>query len=517
MSTSGALTAFALEAGREQAQAKVIALFLAEPAKGVEQFRALFDRYRKDPEHRTDLNTANEKELLGSFAHWVYSLKTMYLARQSALQRRHLVTFAAPNGLLELYQDIILWPGFFSQDRLVLENILDGFAVVISMTPIEHVRTRLRPGAPRVWAHIWKNKFQYPLWGSRSEDGLVDGAEPGPDASSATVMLLQAYQGLYESVEEFAPVSTFIPQTVLYIWSRYDGHTSDFLMLDHVLNHVSRSLLFRSESSDALLREAIVDTNIGLDAFFNRLDSEIQFAHKLSEANLLDTYIGLLMLIDAKTFDLMPYLSKYQVVHHVLMALMDDRLLVKWPSLIQTWLRVFPVLRIAAQYFITNGTIVISGEDTIAFMSVSLTALVAEKRVSELNRQGIEECLSVNMQDYYRIAKIAGARTHWWPTLSKLRKAKRIEPNHQSLFDLWVGFGAVLGLDANRERQRHEEEERTRCSWRECPHRGNAVQDKPTTKKCTGCAETRYCSRECQLRDWKEGGHKARCKRIKNS
>eukprot|EP00798_Chlamydomonas_sp_ICE-L_P001843 gene1843-33261_t len=33
-------------------------------------------------------------------------------------------------------------------------------------------------------------------------------------------------------------------------------------------------------------------------------------------------------------------------------------------------------------------------------------------------------------------------------------------------------------------------------------------------KKCSMCLTASYCSKECQTRDWKEGGHKARCKYL---
>ncbi|KAK4240992.1 hypothetical protein C8A03DRAFT_41507 [Achaetomium macrosporum] len=33
--------------------------------------------------------------------------------------------------------------------------------------------------------------------------------------------------------------------------------------------------------------------------------------------------------------------------------------------------------------------------------------------------------------------------------------------------------------------------------------------------KCTGCGEVGYCSKECQVKGWNEGGHKADCKIIK--
>lgn len=33
--------------------------------------------------------------------------------------------------------------------------------------------------------------------------------------------------------------------------------------------------------------------------------------------------------------------------------------------------------------------------------------------------------------------------------------------------------------------------------------------------KCTGCGTVRYCGKECQVKDWGEGGHKGLCKVLK--
>jgi hypothetical protein len=32
--------------------------------------------------------------------------------------------------------------------------------------------------------------------------------------------------------------------------------------------------------------------------------------------------------------------------------------------------------------------------------------------------------------------------------------------------------------------------------------------------KCGGCELARYCSKECQAKDWREGGHKQICKTL---
>ena len=79
----------------------------------------------------------------------------------------------------------------------------------------------------------------------------------------------------------------------------------------------------------------------------------------------------------------------------------------------------------------------------------------------------------------------------------------------------WTELGVTLGLTVAKERERHEREARHRCSWVECKkHEVDVPQSE--LKVCSGCAETRYCSRACQKSDWLQGGHKPKCgKRIK--
>ena len=33
-------------------------------------------------------------------------------------------------------------------------------------------------------------------------------------------------------------------------------------------------------------------------------------------------------------------------------------------------------------------------------------------------------------------------------------------------------------------------------------------------RKCSGCQAVSYCSRECQVRHWKEGGHRRECAQL---
>lgn len=46
-----------------------------------------------------------------------------------------------------------------------------------------------------------------------------------------------------------------------------------------------------------------------------------------------------------------------------------------------------------------------------------------------------------------------------------------------------------------------------------CCRRGCFQEIRDTVvKQCSGCKRAIYCSRECQAKDWKEGGHKRECK-----
>lgn len=99
---------------------KIYSLILTNPATGTQQFRMIFERYRLDtkPTPPLDWNSSTEDELFRSFAIWTHALRMMYLDCPERLQPRHLSAFAEANGLLVIYQDIILWPGFFFQNKV---------------------------------------------------------------------------------------------------------------------------------------------------------------------------------------------------------------------------------------------------------------------------------------------------------------------------------------------------------------------------------------------------------------
>ncbi|TGZ81316.1 hypothetical protein EX30DRAFT_364003 [Ascodesmis nigricans] len=73
--------------------------------------------------------------------------------------------------------------------------------------------------------------------------------------------------------------------------------------------------------------------------------------------------------------------------------------------------------------------------------------------------------------------------------------------------DLWEGEPRQWVVDVAKEVERRE------CARRECR---KVEPEKGRYKMCGGCHATWYCGQECQVADWKLGGHKRRCKEEKN-
>ena len=111
-------------------------------------------------------------------------------------------------------------------------------------------------------------------------------------------------------------------------------------------------------------------------------------------------------------------------------------------------------------------------------------------------------------------------RQEWYATLHVLRTERRDSTHwkgaHKRRIDelerAWFTLGAAVSLDEEAERKDYEREAKKAakfCSWRACQYHAESPSSPLMT--CKGCGQTKYCSRECQKLDWKEGRHKQRC------
>ncbi|VDC05467.1 unnamed protein product [Peniophora sp. CBMAI 1063] len=100
-------------------------------------------------------------------------------------------------------------------------------------------------------------------------------------------------------------------------------------------------------------------------------------------------------------------------------------------------------------------------------------------------------------------------RRVWYPIIRVATPLLAAGAVQSPLIDDWRSLGETAGLQ--------EEEEMNHpvqlCTWRRCQY--YTVRPPTPARKCQGCGEACYCSRECQKRDWRDGGHRARCRRLR--
>ncbi|KZV69291.1 hypothetical protein PENSPDRAFT_486920 [Peniophora sp. CONT] len=108
----------------------------------------------------------------------------------------------------------------------------------------------------------------------------------------------------------------------------------------------------------------------------------------------------------------------------------------------------------------------------------------------------------------------------WYRTLKTLRdhRSSDIRGKHKckQLILAWQVFGKTLDLVEADEKAAYDREMKAAahlCGWSGCKY--HEKEPPHPVRTCAGCGEVRYCSRPCQQKDWREGGHKQKCKRLK--
>ncbi|KZV69234.1 hypothetical protein PENSPDRAFT_686592 [Peniophora sp. CONT] len=105
------------------------------------------------------------------------------------------------------------------------------------------------------------------------------------------------------------------------------------------------------------------------------------------------------------------------------------------------------------------------------------------------------------------------ASRSWYGILLELRKITNAPEYTRPLINDWLAFGTALGFDEEKKRKEYNAMLAHICSWTFCPYHLSPAEE--AFKHCKGCGVAHYCSSECQMSDWKKGGHKAACRRLK--
>ncbi|VDB99926.1 unnamed protein product [Peniophora sp. CBMAI 1063] len=139
-------------------------------------------------------------------------------------------------------------------------------------------------------------------------------------------------------------------------------------------------------------------------------------------------------------------------------------------------------------------------------------AIAATKGISEM-------VLTLCFRHFARYHELQQAiSAMWYRVLKRIRDMSAVRPADESLrtlIVLWREFGTRADLNEKAERRAYDDAKLAaqKCAWTACEW--HKTPPSTSTRLCVGCGEVRYCSKACQVKDWKEGGHKARCRRLK--
>lgn len=105
---------------RKEALPNVLGFFLADTTKAVECFRMLFESQKAHPLGNYAGPDATVNDMCTSFPFWADALHYVFGECDSMFEKHHRDTIAEAGGLLDLYQDIILWSGFSSEHQVCI-------------------------------------------------------------------------------------------------------------------------------------------------------------------------------------------------------------------------------------------------------------------------------------------------------------------------------------------------------------------------------------------------------------
>ncbi|KAM7188293.1 N-lysine methyltransferase SMYD2 [Rhypophila sp. PSN 637] len=85
----------------------------------------------------------------------------------------------------------------------------------------------------------------------------------------------------------------------------------------------------------------------------------------------------------------------------------------------------------------------------------------------------------------------------------------------ERVFEIVERFRGAEDLSRQQQEEEKDENKKEKGRCDACGKVGGGEDGSSGLFKCTGCGVARYCSKECQVKGWTDGGHKADCKVIK--
>ncbi|VDC07887.1 unnamed protein product [Peniophora sp. CBMAI 1063] len=454
-------------------------------------------------------------------------------------------------GLPDLMQDIIMQSTFWTLPRPIIVNYLFAIHVAVSFSShLEYapLRPRVLARSDTLWAAMWDNRHLIAAWLEVRPAHLGSNSKEIPP-----VQMLLLYHALYQAEKIPVTITSRMPHFALYAWATAECQSERFSAVyacDNGPNHPATE-------AERFLREVVVG-GVGIEACMARLEEVLRGEEPWQWSRLEDVKecvrifsvlmrpstpeslallgsagqhcIPHLLTGIARKYALQDGLRECPIFYHSTFLMMDR----------------FTLYDLATKRFAAESRpLLISGEDIIAMMACAIDLMAAHGSDPDLDKDAettiplIESFITVKVEQEHKWAEsvqnaplgslskqdteiIAGYRRgmekHWWPSLRAISLAKRrcktVPEDLVRLGTLWTGFGALLGRDARRELERDNKNRASRCTRLECEFNRKPGDTEKPFMSCKGC-RVAYCSRECQVKDWRKG-HKNSCKRLKD-
>ncbi|VDB91943.1 unnamed protein product [Peniophora sp. CBMAI 1063] len=448
-------------------------------------------------------------------------------------------------GVVELFLDIVGHEGFLKEHVRVAKEVLFDLMTIIARanqhkdkTVIDAILSRTRS----VWKAFWESRhLMHPY--SRTENATgVDRDRPEKYKDFITAVL-SVWNNVYlNRHSKSAPADIYVPHVSLALWMR-NQHPDLVQSATLALKGLDG---LDKRSYEGFAREAIIE-GVGLEAYLKRLDLDISRLRRPEQMRIEDytTWRRWTWIMTASS--VLPHL----IAHGTLDSLIDLYVeLAKNSERIEesdcVWYCVSRVFSKAFEaHWITRierrdalPLVALRGEDLITIFSKGLhqvarpgcqdrTELIARLCEDLIRAENVFQQLRSTKSTRFKPEARAFydkclniAPEHWYAALSAVDTAgyrQVISKDHcETLIGWWETFGVSLGLHRDKERKRLEQLKRLYCGWHRCEH--HSVKPEGSLRKCAGCNDVRYCTRECQVADWKDGQHQNVCgKRLKAS
>ncbi|VDB87169.1 unnamed protein product [Peniophora sp. CBMAI 1063] len=450
-------------------------------------------------------------------------------------------------GLFDLIQDILTDDRFFSaEQRAVPAAHMFHTYCILSYPNDEWGRlygSRALRRSEALWTTFWHHRRRIAEW---PLDDYIQKTGNHP-----VVQILVTHSILRSVAEKSVPRSSCMNYYALHAWATASFPTQDF-------KHIFFCAIGQDPWNDKSLfiREGVID-GVGIDPCMTRLAAVLRGEEPWRWTSLNDLRCAM-TLFSGLTHDdseSTPETSRMVVsagqhgIPHLVVSIVKKHALAHGLSANPAFYNgAFTLLSMSIRHDYlsrhsaeADGALVISGEDVAIILSCAIELLAlhgAESEPSDGTRKAmisVVNFLSPVLQSYYKWIKEIkssapdsvsplesellaglkrGAADHWWPSLRRLDLAKhQCEGRNEHIVQfsmLWKGFGALLGCDAKQERQRDAQQAAGRCARLACEY--NRKPSETQLLRCKGCG-VYYCSRDCQVADWKSG-HKRECRRL---